>query len=151
VPSGSDTQSRSASSIAARRVRSPLVTGTTSAPSLRIRSTFSACRSQSISPMYTRQGRPMRAHAAAEATPCCPAPVSATMRFAPSIFASMAWPRALLILCAPVCARSSRLSQTSAFQAWDSRGANVSAVGRPTQSRSSAPEAVLESRRMQVL
>ena len=125
--------------MAARKVRSPLVTGTTSAPSRRIRSTFSAWRSQSISPMYTRHGRPIRAQAAAAATPCCPAPVSATTRVAPSIFASIAWPSALLILWAPVCARSSRFSQTSAPHAADSRGANVSAVGRPTQSRNSAP------------
>ena len=44
----------------------------------------------------------------AEATPCCPAPVSAMMRFLPMRFASSAWPIVLLILCAPVCSRSSR-------------------------------------------
>jgi hypothetical protein len=42
-------------------------------------------------------------------------------------------PTALLILCAPVCARSSRLSQTSAPQRLLSVGACDSAVGRPTQ------------------
>jgi hypothetical protein len=49
---------------------------------------------------------------------------------------------ALLILCAPVWARSSRFSQTSAPQRSERRGANVSAVGRPTQPRSSARLAV---------
>ena len=47
------------------------------------------------------------AAAVAEATPCCPAPVSATMRFFPIRLTSSACPNALLILCAPVCARSS--------------------------------------------
>ncbi len=57
---------------------------------------------------------PKRAHTVALATPCWPAPVSATMRCLPSRCASSAWPTALLILCAPVCARSSRLSQMRA-------------------------------------
>ena len=57
---------------------------------------------------------PKRAHTVALATPCWPAPVSATMRRLPSRCASSAWPTALLILCAPVCARSSRLSQMRA-------------------------------------
>ena len=87
----------------------------------------------SIDPMYTVHGSPSRAHAAALATPCCPAPVSATMRLAPSRCASSAWPIALLILCAPVCARSSRLSHSFAPQRADRRAANVRAVGRPTQ------------------
>jgi hypothetical protein len=43
------------------------------------------------------------------ATPCCPAPVSAMMRSLPMRLHSMAWPSALLILCAPVWLRSSRL------------------------------------------
>jgi hypothetical protein len=34
--------------------------------------------------MYTVHGMPSRAHAAADATPCWPAPVSAITRFAPS-------------------------------------------------------------------
>ena len=51
-----------------------------SAPSRRMRPTFGAWRSMSISPMYTVHGRPRRAQAAALATPCWPAPVSATMR-----------------------------------------------------------------------
>src|SRR3989440_8052107 len=68
--------------MAARKVRSPLVTGTTSAPSRRMRPTLGAWRSMSIEPMYTVHGSPSRAHAAALATPCCPAPVSATMRLA---------------------------------------------------------------------
>ena len=47
-------------------------------------------------------------HGVAAATPCCPAPVSATMRRLPRRPASTAWPSALLSLCAPVCRRSSR-------------------------------------------
>ena len=50
----------------------------------------------------------------AEATPCWPAPVSAMMRVLPIRFASMAWPMVLLILCAPVWLRSSRLSRICA-------------------------------------
>ncbi len=69
---GSETQSRIASSMAARSVRSPLVTGSTVAPSRRMRPTFGAWRSMSTSPMYTTQGSPTRAQAAAEATPCWP-------------------------------------------------------------------------------
>ena len=49
------------------------------------------------------------AQTVAVATPCCPAPVSAMMRFLPIRRASRACPRQLLILCAPVCSRSSRL------------------------------------------
>ena len=70
MPTGSDTQSRIASSIAARSVRSPDFTGTTVAPKRRMRSTFGAWRATSISPMYTVHGSPTRAHAAADATPC---------------------------------------------------------------------------------
>ena len=94
-----------------------------------MRPTFGAWRSMSIEPMYTVQGMPSRAQAAAVATPCWPAPVSATMRRAPSRLASRPWPIALLILCAPVWARSSRLSQTSAPQRRESSPANVSGVG----------------------
>ena len=47
-------------------------------------------------------------HYVGRATPCCPAPVSATMRRLPMRTASKACPMALLILCAPVCVRSSR-------------------------------------------
>ena len=47
----------------------------------------------------------------AVATPCWPAPVSAMMRVLPIFVARSTWPRALLILCAPVWQRSSRLSQ----------------------------------------
>ena len=46
-----DTQSRSASLIASLRVREPVVTGITSAPSSRMRATLSAWRSVSTSPM----------------------------------------------------------------------------------------------------
>ena len=45
----------------------------------------------------------------AVATPCWPAPVSAMMRVLPIRFASRIWPMQLLILCAPVWSRSSRL------------------------------------------
>ncbi len=89
--------------------------------------------------MYTVQGNPSRAQAAAVATPCWPAPVSATMRFAPSFCASRPCPSALLILCAPVCARSSRFSQTFAPQRSESRPAKVNAVGLPAQVRNSRP------------
>ncbi len=89
------------------------MTGTTSAPRSFIRDTLGACRRVSSSPMYTTHGSPSRAHAVAVATPCMPAPVSAMIRSFPRRFASNAWPRALLILCAPVCARSSRFSQIS--------------------------------------
>ena len=124
--------------MAARSVRSPVVTGVTVAPIRRMRPTFGAWRAMSTSPMYTVQGRPMRAQAAAVATPCWPAPVSAITRFAPMRLASSTWPIELLILCAPVCARSSRLNQISAPQRADSRRIGDSAVGRPTKSRSSA-------------
>ena len=137
--------------MAARSVWSPLVTGTTVAPNNFMRPTFGAWRSMSTAPMYTVHGRPTRAQAAAVATPCWPAPVSATMRLAPSRLASRAWPSALLILCAPVCARSSRLSHTSAPQAFESLGACVSAVGRPTQLVSSRVPARPGNPRVQVL
>ncbi len=45
------TQSLNASLIASLRVRLPMVTGTTSAPSIRILATLSACRLVSSSPM----------------------------------------------------------------------------------------------------
>ena len=48
------------------------------------------------------------------ATPCWPAPVSAITRDFPIRCASSAWPIALLILCAPVWVRSSRLRKTRA-------------------------------------
>ena len=124
--------------MAARSVRSPLVTGTTVAPIRRMRPTLGDWRAMSTSPMYTTQGRPTRAQAAAVATPCWPAPVSAMMRVAPMRLASSAWPSALLILCAPVCARSSRLNHTSAPQRLERLRIGESAVGRPAQSASSA-------------
>jgi len=58
--------------------------------------------------MYTTHSNPKSAAAVATATPCCPAPVSAMMRFFPILEASSTWPSALLILCAPVWFRSSR-------------------------------------------
>ena len=57
VLEGSDTQSRKASSMAARSVRSPLVTGTTVVPISRMRPTFGAWRAMSTSPMYTVHGK----------------------------------------------------------------------------------------------
>lgn len=45
------------------------------------------------------------------ATPCWPAPVSAMMRRLVMRLHSRAWPRELLILCAPVWFRSSRLKK----------------------------------------
>src|ERR1700722_15985604 len=134
---GMSTQARSASSMAARSVLSPPVPGTTVAPNNFMRSTLGACRSTSTAPMYTTQGMPSLAAAAALATPCCPAPVSAMMRLAPSRLASSVWPTALLILCAPVCARSSRFSHTCAPHRLLKAGAGDSAVGRPTQVLSS--------------
>lgn len=67
-----------------------------------MRYTLRACRSVSSFPMKTTHSMPMRAAAVADATPCCPAPVSAMSRVLPIFFASSACPRTLLILCAPV-------------------------------------------------
>ena len=105
------TQSRIASLIASFSVAEPDETGTTVAPSIFIRNTLSDWRLQSSEPMYTTHSRPRRAHTVAVATPCWPAPVSAMIRFLPSRSARSPWPTALLILCAPVKASSSRLSQ----------------------------------------
>ena len=77
------THSRIASLTASFNVALPDRTGTTSAPSSRMRHTFSACRSTSTEPMYTVQSRPNNAAAVAVATPCCPAPVSAITRCLP--------------------------------------------------------------------
>jgi hypothetical protein len=55
--------------------------------------------------------QPRRAATVADATPCWPAPVSAMIRCLPMRRASSAWPMVLLILCAPVWFRSSRLRQ----------------------------------------
>ena len=59
------TQSRKASEIASLSVRVPLVTVRTSAPSRRMRYTFSAWRWVSSSPMYTTHSRPSMAHTVA--------------------------------------------------------------------------------------
>ena len=82
--------------------------------------------------MYTTQGRPIRAHTVAVATPCCPAPVSAMMRFLPSRLASRICPTVLLILWAPVWHRSSRFRKMRVPYFADSRLASNSGVGRPT-------------------
>ncbi|KAG1524523.1 hypothetical protein G6F50_018521 [Rhizopus delemar] len=71
--------------------------------------------------MYTTPSRPSRAATVALATPCWPAPVSAMMRFLPIRAASRAWPMVLLILCAPVWFRSSRLSRICAPPTWSLR------------------------------
>src|SRR5215212_5674825 len=61
------------------------------------------------------------------------------MRRLPILSASRIWPRVLLILCAPVCARSSLLNHTSAPPHLRvSRSANIRGVGRPTRSRERA-------------
>ena len=63
------------------------------------------CRSR---PCRPGTAIPILAAAAAVATPCWPAPVSATTRDLRIRRASRTWPRALLSLCAPVWRRSSR-------------------------------------------
>ena len=72
------------------------------------------------------------------ATPCCPAPVSAMMRLLPMRLASSAWPSALLILCAPVCVRSSRLRKMRA----PPRGFGARRVGLVERRR--PPDVVLQ-------
>mmetsp|Transcript_19268 Transcript_19268/g.55455 ORF Transcript_19268/g.55455 Transcript_19268/m.55455 type:complete len:292 (+) Transcript_19268:827-1702(+) len=124
-----------ASLMASLRVRCPSWTGTTLAPRVFMRKTLSFCRSQSTAPMYTVQSRPSMAQTVAVATPCCPAPVSAMMRGLPMRLARRAWPMALLILWAPVWARSSRLSQMVAPPAYSVRRAALCrGVGPPTKS-----------------
>mmetsp|Transcript_27089 Transcript_27089/g.51310 ORF Transcript_27089/g.51310 Transcript_27089/m.51310 type:complete len:201 (-) Transcript_27089:857-1459(-) len=78
---------------------------------------------------------PNMAQTVAVATPCCPAPVSAMILSFPSALAIRACPMALLILWAPVCARSSLFSQMLAPPANSvSLGAKCSGVGPPTNS-----------------
>ena len=96
--------------------------------------------------MYTTHSSPKRAQTVAVATPCWPAPVSAMMRRLPIRSASSAWPIVLLILCAPVWLRSSRLSTTVAPASAPSRGASVSGEGRPTNSASSASYSAQKAR-----
>src|SRR5262249_42784688 len=103
----------------------------TRAPSRRMRKTLSAWRSTSSSPMYTVHSSPSRAAAVAVATPCWPAPVSATSRVLPMRLVSSAWPSTLLILCEPVWLRSSRLSR-SRIPSWGPRLVHsVSRAGPP--------------------
>ena len=68
----------------------------------------------------------------AVATPCWPAPVSATTRVFPIRFTRRACPIALLILCAPVWQRSSRFIHTRQPSRSERRAARPSGVGRPT-------------------
>ena len=96
-----------------------------------MRHTLSAWRSTSTAPMYTVQSRPNSAAAVAVATPCWPAPVSAIMRRLPMRRVSSAWPSTLLILCEPVCVRSSRFSSTRTPSRSESRWHSVTGVGRP--------------------
>ncbi len=103
------TQPRIASFIASFSVRDPLSTTSTFAPSSFMRKTLSDWRRTSSAPMNTVHSMPSIAHTVAVATPCWPAPVSAKIFVLPMRFASSPWAIALLILCAPVCARSSRL------------------------------------------
>ena len=86
----------------------------------------------SSSPMYTTHSSPSRAHTVAVATPCCPAPVSAMMRFLPMRCANNACAIALLILCAPVWFKSSRFKYTGAPMSAEKCGASLSSLGRPT-------------------
>ncbi len=96
--------------------------------------------------MYTTHSSPNRAQTVAVATPCWPAPVSAMMRRFPIRSASSACPIVLLILCAPVWLRSSRLSTTIVPASAPSRGASVSGEGRPTNSASSASYSAQKAR-----
>ncbi len=89
-----------------------------------MRKTLSSWRSMSTSPMYTTHSSPIRAAAVALATPCWPAPVSATTRCLPMRLASRAWPSTLLILCEPVWLRSSRLRSSRHPSSSDSRVAS---------------------------
>ena len=63
----------------------------------------------SSSPMYTAHSSPSSAATVAVATPCWPAPVSAMMRGLAHALGQQGLAEALLILCAPVWLRSSRL------------------------------------------
>ena len=125
------THSRMASFTASFRVRLPEVTVRTSAPRSSIRKTLSSWRFVSTSPMNTVHSRPNSAAAVADATPCCPAPVSAIIRALPMRLVSSACPTTLLSLCEPVCARSSRLRSTRTPSRSDSRKHSVTGVGRP--------------------
>ena len=115
------TQSRSASLTASLSVLLPEETDSTSAPRSCIRKTLSSCRSMSTSPMYTLHSMSSNAAAVAVATPCCPAPVSATRRDFPIRRASKACPMTLLILWDPVWFRSSRLRSTRTSNCSDRR------------------------------
>ena len=66
----------------------------------------------------------------AVATPCWPAPVSAMMRRLPMRRASSTWPSVLLILCAPVWQRSSRLSSDAAAARLGAHAQRVAERGR---------------------
>ena len=100
-----------------------------------MRNTFSSWRFMSTSPMYTMHSIPSRAAAVAVATPCWPAPVSATNRVLPIRCASRACPSTLLILCEPVWFRSSRFITRVKPNSSENRGQSVIGFGRPVYSR----------------
>ena len=100
--SATATQWRMASLTASLRVRDPVSAARTSVPSRRMRNTFSSWRAMSTVPMYTTQSMPNSAAAVAVATPCWPAPVSATRLVLPMRRAKRVWPSTLLILWLPV-------------------------------------------------
>ena len=77
------TQSRRASLTASLSVRLPEVTGSDLGAEQPHPEDVESWRSVSISPMYTTHSRPNSAAAVAVATPCWPAPVSATRRGLP--------------------------------------------------------------------
>ena len=106
--SGFPIQSRIASLVASLRVLLPLLAGMTVAPNIFIRATLGAWRLISTSPIKTMHSKFIKAQTVAVATPCCPAPVSAMMRFLPKCLASKICPMVLFILCAPVWHKSSR-------------------------------------------
>jgi len=83
----------------------PESTCTTSAPRVSC-AARSGLPAMSSLPMKTLHSIPNSAAAVAVATPCCPAPVSAITLALPIHFAGEPVPCVLLILCAPVCARS---------------------------------------------
>src|SRR5690625_1098198 len=123
-----------ASLSASLSVLEPASTLWTVAPKRFMRYTLTAWRCTSSAPMYTSHCMPSRAATVAVATPCWPAPVSAMTRFLPMACASSAWPTVLLILCAPVWLRSSRLSTIFAPPTLRVRfSATYSGEGRPTK------------------
>ena len=120
--------------MASFRVLLPLVTGFTVAPSKFIRKTLLSCLRISSSPIYTMHSSPSIAQTVAVATPCCPAPVSAMILVLPMRFANKPCPKALLILWAPVWAKSSRFRYICAPPIeWVRFSAKYRGVGLPAK------------------